>query len=159
MSQNISFQDKRKKGEEVELTKIGIVSSFYNYKVRLDEVPLRYINKIYVLTDNEELTDVTLSEQLSGNPTSGSFVVDYETGLVKFNAFDGLNKVKITYYGTGSVWLAEDAIQAKSSSTIFLTKAEMDASTGTTGQICICYELPDQTWKWSTILNKWIPAY
>lgn len=101
----INYANKRKKGEEVYLTKEDYILTEKNCTIRLDEVPLRYINTI------EDSKGLLLKEQLSGEPLINYFVVNYDTGIIKFNELNAsnINSVIINYYGTGSVWLAEDA--------------------------------------------------
>lgn len=101
----INYANKRKKGEEVYLTREDYILTEKNCEIRLDEVPLRYINTI------EDSKGLILKEQLSGEPLINYFVVNYDTGIIKFNELNAsnVNSVTINYYGTGSVWLAEDA--------------------------------------------------
>lgn len=116
----INYANKRKKGEEVYLTKEDYILTEKNCEIRLDEVPLRYINTI------EDSTGLVLKEQLSGEPLINYFVVDYATGIIKFNELNAsnVNSVIINYYGTGSVWLAEDANKSATENTQSQSVAE-----------------------------------
>lgn len=156
MGRNITFADARKKGEEVLIEKNYAVDEFWNYAIRLDEIPKRYINTIQIIENG--IAVGTLSEQSEGYPNPGKFVVDYEKGIIQTNPVNVISTVRVSYYGTGSVWLAEDAQTALNSArTTFLTVAEMKDAIGTLGAEAICLDMPRQVWRWDIILKEWIP--
>lgn len=156
MSRNITFTNARAKGEEALITNDYVVNAYWNHEVRLDEVPKRYINTISIIEDGEIIG--TLNEQSEGYPNPGTFVVDYEKGLIQINPVDNITLVRISYWGTGSVWLAEDAQTATNSAKIiFTTTTEMNASTGNIGSEAICLDMIRQVWRWDPVLLVWAP--
>lgn len=43
--------------------------------------------------------------------------------------------------------------------TVYDTVAEMQAVTGTAGDLAYALDYVDQHWKWSVLQNQWIPAF
>jgi hypothetical protein len=119
----VIFVDRRRPGEEADLSELYVIPSVYPYVVRLNEVPLRYINTITT-------GSITLREQSGGLPLPGCFIVDYDRGSLTFNVAQAGYGITVAYKGTGSVIWAED-LQALDSTAFNDIQSEIEDARGT----------------------------
>lgn len=120
MPRPMTYVNKRKYGEEVDVSETLTISSTAPYYIRLTEVPLRYINSI-------DMGSTKLKEQLGGTALSNRFLVDYDMGRIDFNESQSGQSVTVSYKGTGSVIWAEDLNSATARRCLprSLTRAEI----------------------------------
>lgn len=92
----------------------GTVDDPYSY--RQDTVKI--VNNIIVLTEiPDPYNHVTVSgytEIYDGTPTSSQFIVDYEKGVVTFNASENAKQVTANYRGRGLIQYPAERIYARS---------------------------------------------
>jgi hypothetical protein len=76
--------------------------------IRLDELPLRFINELIGSNGTSYYEQSDIGEQI----LTGKFYVDYDMGIIRFNDFDELPaSFQITYKGLGSVLLSSDVAE------------------------------------------------
>lgn len=103
MPLTLTLTNRRKVGEEIQITETGTIPSSTPYSIRLTEVPLKHITTL-TTTDH-----YLLKEQIGADiPLDSRFIVDYDLGEIIFNAGQAGKIVNLVYMGRGSVVWASD---------------------------------------------------